>query len=70
MSPGLNTDMSPKHLLGTFQYRVMVKELVEVTMGKVNKIGPEMDPNKSEYIRDEMGVGAGRKKSRKNIKNE
>ena len=34
-------------------------------MEKVNKIGPEMDPNKSEYIRDEMGVWEGRKGGRR-----
>lgn len=60
---------SPRYIFGTFEYIVTVEELDGVTPKRVTKIGPEMDPNLSEYVRDEMR-GSVRKKTRKNIKNE
>ena len=68
MSSELNTNMSSEYILWTFQSIVMVQELVEVALEKVNKIRPEMNPNKSEFIWDDMReVG---RKDRKNINNE
>ena len=40
--------------------------MVDVTLERVNNIGPETDPKKCEFIRDEM-KGVLRKKTRKNI---